>query len=77
MGEIDRDGRPDLSQKSGQVGIVCPDLSQKLGRVGIGRPESQDQKVGIGHPDLDLNLDPTRPNFGRDTTPSRYLAHSW
>ena len=35
MGEIDRDGRPDLSQKLGWVRIVRPNLSQKSGPVGI------------------------------------------
>ena len=39
MGEIDWDGHPDLSQKSGQVGIGRPDLFQILGRVGIGHPD--------------------------------------
>ena len=39
MGEIDRDGHPDLSQKSGRVGIGRPDLSQISGWVGNGHPD--------------------------------------
>ena len=39
MGEIDRDGQPNLSQKSGRVGIGRPDLSQISGRVGISHPD--------------------------------------
>ena len=39
MGEIDRHGRPNFSQKLGRVGIGRLDLSQKSGRGQSGKAE--------------------------------------
>ena len=73
MGGLNRDGRPNLSQKSGRVGIGCPESrDQKVldfscfasEKAVPTRPDFWDKSGGIIP-----TRHPTWPDFGRDTTP--------
>ena len=69
MGKMNKEGHLELDQKlSSGIGIVSmfPDfLTKSRGQLGLSSifPDKIGPKVGIGHPDLDL--DPTQ--FCRDT----------